>query len=106
MASNVGGSISANSDANDGPPRCRVPFTMYASSPASRSIPTWYSTDRSDRPVRRTRYSIPGRQGDSCASSWATRTVVAPKLRGPCDRCLRGWYSPDPATQWTACIQE
>lgn len=73
---------------------------MYASSPASRSIPRWYSTDRSDSPVRRTRYSISGRHGNSCASSWAPRTVVGPKLRGPCGR-----YSPDPATQWTACIQ-
>lgn len=79
---------------------------MYASSPASRSIPRWYSTERSDRLVRRTRYSIPGRHGNSSASTCATNTVVGPKFRGPCDRYRRGSYSPDPATQWTACIQE
>ncbi|WP_457541788.1 hypothetical protein [Streptomyces filamentosus] len=39
-------------------------------------------------------------------STCAMKTVVGPKERGPDDRCRRGWYSPEPATQWTACIHE
>ncbi|AXK34696.1 hypothetical protein DVA86_20620 [Streptomyces armeniacus] len=79
-------------------------MTTYASSPASRSIDRWYSTDRSDSPVRRTRYATPGRHGESWERSCAIHTVVRPNSRGPWER--RGTYSADPATQCTACIQE